>query len=142
MKKETIIAIVLGISLGILVAVVIVVKNRQLEIQKSKPISLTRVTPSPISQNITTDSLEIVEPQNGAIVNANSVTIKGKVAKDSLIVVQSQIKTQVIKATSEELNIPFPLALGENVIDIVVYPKDSNVSVKEKQLAVYYLDEQ
>lgn len=142
MKKETIIAVVLGIGLGILVAVGIVIKNRQFEIQKMKAISLTQITPTPFSRNISTETLEITEPQTGAIITTNSVSIKGKVSKGSLIVIQSQLKTQVIKDAPEELSVTFPLALGENSIDIVTYPKDTQLSVKEKQLQVYYLDEQ
>jgi hypothetical protein len=143
MKKETIIAITLGIGLGIIVAVFIVFKNRQSQIQKGTALTTSlSISPTAPAQNNNIIALDIVEPTNGTIVNKNSVTIKGTVAKDALVVIQSPIKNLTIKTTSETLDTAFPLALGENVIHIVVYPKDSHVSVKEKELQVYYLDEQ
>lgn len=143
MKKETLIAIVLGIGLGIIVAVVLVVKSRQVQIQNAKTITAPiSITPTPLIKNINIDVLEISDPQDGAIVNTDSVVLKGKVAKDSLVVIQSPIKTEVIKNAPEILSVRFPLAFGENVIRITVYPKEQQISVKEKELQVYYLDEQ
>lgn len=143
MKKETAFAIVLGIGLGIIVAVFLVIKNRQVQIQNAKPITASlSITPTPLIKNINSEILEISEPETGIIVKTNSINIKGKVAKESLIIIQSPIKTQVIKSSSEELNVNFPLAFGENAIHITVYPKDVQMSVKEKDLQVYYLDEQ
>lgn len=143
MKKETIIAVVLGIGLGVVVAVFLAFKSRQAQIQKTNPLSSElSISPTPPKTSSSVEALEISEPQNGTIVNSNTVTIKGKVAKDSLIIIQSPIKTQVIKNSPEDLNTQFPVALGDNIINIVVYPKDSQVSIKERQLEVYYLDEQ
>ncbi len=143
MKKETSIAIVLGIALGIIVAVALVLKNRQVQIQNSRPITtVLSITPTPIVKNINVEALEITEPQNNAIISSNSVSIKGKVAKDSLVVIQSPIRNVIVKNAPEDLNVNFPLALGENVIHITVYPKDPQLSVKEKELKIYYLNEQ
>jgi hypothetical protein len=143
MKKETVIAITLGILLGVIVAVVLVLKTRQAQIQNSNPITTTLgVSPTPIISSYTVDVLEITSPEDGTIVNKNSVTITGKVAKDSVVIIESPVKQVVIKNSPETLNVDFPLAFGENVIKITAYPKDSHVSAKEKDLQVYYLDEQ
>lgn len=143
MKKETVIAVVLGIGLGVIVAVVLVLQNRQAQIQRSKPITTSLAnTPTPLIKNINVEALEISEPQTGTIVNSNSITIKGNVAKDSLVIIQSQIKTQIVKNSPEKLEVSVPLAMGENVIHITVYPKDQQISTKEKELQIYYLDEQ
>lgn len=143
MKKETVIAIMLGIGLGVVVAVTVVLKNRQAQIQQAKPITTSlNVTPSPLIKNLNIEVLEITEPQNGNVVNANSIMIKGKVAKGSLVVIQSAIKNLVVKDAPEKLEVKFPLALGENIINIVAYPKDRQISSKEKKLQIYYLDEQ
>lgn len=143
MKKETVFAVVLGIGLGVIVAIFLVVKSRQAQIQNSKPITASlSITPTPLAKNINADILDISQPETGTIVNANSVIIKGKVAKESLVIIQSPIKTQVIKNSPEDLNVNFPLAFGENVIHMTVYPKDTQMSVKEKDLQIYYFDEQ
>ncbi|QQG44761.1 MAG: hypothetical protein HYW86_02495 [Candidatus Roizmanbacteria bacterium] len=142
MKKETIIAIVLGIGLGVIVAVVLVIQNRAAQIKRSKPITTAlNSIPTPLVKNINVEVLEINNPQSGEIVSSKSVTIKGKVAQGSLVIIQSQIKTQIIKDSPEKLEIDFPLAMGENIIHITVYPKDQQINSKEKELKIYYLDE-
>jgi len=70
------------------------------------------------------------------------VVIKGKAAKDSLIVIQSPVQDIIIKNDKEEFSATMSLAIGENVIHISVYPKDQQGKGQEKELRVYYLDEQ
>ena len=39
-----------------------------------------------------------------------------------------------------DFKISFPLALGENVIKIVAYPKNKTFRPQEKDLKIYYID--
>ncbi|MBI4004696.1 hypothetical protein HY358_01005 [Candidatus Roizmanbacteria bacterium] len=143
MKKETLIAIVLGVGLGIVVAVFLVIKNRQAQIQKSKPITTTlAASPTAVTSNSNVEVLTLLEPQDGIIVKTNKTIIKGTVAKDSLVIIESPIKNIIVKNAPEKLDVEFPLALGENIIHITVYPKDPKIASKEKVLKVFYLDEQ
>lgn len=143
MKKETLIAIILGIGFGVVVAVFLVIKSRQLQIQSSKPITTTlSITPTPLIKNINLEILDITEPKSGDILNSNSVKIQGKTAKDTLIIIQSPLKTVVLKNTDDNFSVDFPLSMGENMLHITAYPKDGQISTKEKDLQVYYLDEQ
>lgn len=146
MKKETVIAVVLGIGLGVIVAITLVIRNRQIQIQNIKAISTgLRISPSAVTGSNKKDQatvFEITNPADDAIVSTNSVNIKGKVAKGSVVVISSQVKVQVIKDAPEILNVDFPLALGENRITITAYPKEKNSVTREKQLHIYYLDEQ
>lgn len=143
MKKETIIAILLGVGLGLVVAVLVTLKTRHKETQKVSPISnQLHVTPTVIAKPMQTSILEISEPQDGAITTTNSVLIKGHAPKDSLIIIQSPLETITLKNDTEDFSQKFSLALGENIIVVTAYPKDQQGVGTEKDLKVYYLDEQ
>ncbi len=142
MKKETVIAILLGIGFGVVVAVGVVVKNKQVQLQKALPLLNTTRVPTPSITTDTSDVLDLTSPENGKVVTTNSITLTGKVSKGSTVIVQSSVKTVIIKNSSEDLNVDFPVAFGDNIIDIVVYPKDSQLRTREKTLEIYYLDEQ
>ena len=47
-----------------------------------------------------------------------------------------------MKVTSDTFSADFPLAFGENVITVSEYQKDTQAVAQEKELKVYYLDEQ
>lgn len=142
MKKETIIAIFLGIMFGIIVAMVMISKNKEKEMEKSKPIT-TNITSSPIITLPVAkfQNFEIIEPKDGLIFNKKNIVIKGKAVAGSLIVIQSPIKEVVLKNIKEDFTVDFPLALGDNVIRVSVYPKDTQIRAQEKELHIYYLDE-
>lgn len=144
MKKETYVAILLGIGLGIFAAIIMVVKTRENKIQKNLPVPTNTAKETPIAPINTADfqTFEISEPQNNAIVNKNSVSIKGKAPKDSLILIQSPIKDISIKNENEQFFVDMPLVFGENIIRIAVYAKNSQSNSREKELKIYYLDEQ
>lgn len=143
MKKETVMAIFLGIVFGIVVAVFMILRTKEAEIEKAKPITSGLKTQPTISLKISQlKILEITEPSDGSIINKKNIAIKGKVSPGSLVVVQSPIKDIAFKSTKEDIAVDFPLTLGENVIRISVYPKDAQLRFQEKELKVYYLDEQ
>lgn len=141
MKRETIIAIVFGIILGGILAVVIITKNKQNQISKNKAVApISKITPS-VAFKTNSQNLDISEPISGVIVYNNSITIKGKADKGATIFLQSALKDQVYKNEKTDFEIKFPLAFGENTIKITVYPQDSQLKIQEKELKVYYLEE-
>lgn len=143
MKKETITAIIFGIILGGILAVTLIVKNRDSQLNKNKTIAPKEKTnQSSMAGNVNLKPLEITEPSDRAIVNKNSVTIKANTIKNSLIVIQSPIKEMVFQTDKDQFSVDFPLVYGENVIRVAVYPKDKQLRAQEKELRVYYLDEQ
>ncbi|MCX7881459.1 MAG: hypothetical protein N2482_03055 [Patescibacteria group bacterium] len=142
MKKETIIAIILGIVLGITSGVMVVFESREKDLKKNKPMTnqqKTIVIPTIKISPILT-FLEIDESFNGKITAEESIKIKGKTNKNSLIIIQSAIKETLLTNEKESFEIDFPLALGENVIRITVYPKDKTASPLFKELKIYYLE--
>ena len=141
MKKETMVAIFLGLLFGGVVAVFISFKSKDIELAKNKVIAPPPdKTSSPNPSGIEQQSLELTEPADRAIVENNTVRLKGTALKDSLIVVQSPIKDLIINNKQEKFDLEFPLALGENSIKIVVYPKEKQFRPQEKFIKVYFID--
>lgn len=141
MKKETIIAIFFGLLFGGVVAVFISLKSRDIELSKNKVIAPPKE--KVLSVNLTGTEMQplvLTEPANDAIFEKNIIRFKGTVAKDSLIIIQSPIKDLIVKNTQEKFDLEFPLALGENSIKIVVYPKEKQFRPQEKFIKVYYID--
>ena len=141
MKKETMVAIFLGLLFGGVVAVFISFKSKDIELAKNKVIAPPpdKVS-SPNSSEIELRSLELTEPADRAIVENNTVRLKGTALKDSLIVIQSPIKNLIVSNKQEKFDLEFPLTLGENSIKIVVYPKEKQFRPQEKFIKVYFID--
>lgn len=139
MKKEVGLAIFFGVGLGLFVAFLMV-----FQIRKIQPKGAT-VTPSPqvkVKEEKAASTLQITEPKDDTITSKKSITVAGRAEKDTLIVVQSPLSESVVKSTKEAFSVPFDLALGENVIDVTVYPSTSSARIQHKTVTVYYLDEQ
>ncbi len=141
MKKETIIAIIFGIIFGSIVALIILAKNKEIQLTKTKTLAPTEKLTQVAKNNNIIKQFEISEPPEGTIVSEASIVIKGKAERDSLIVVQSPSKDVVFKNDKEDFSLKFPLVNGDNSIKITMYPKDPQGRSQEKSLHVYYLNE-
>lgn len=143
MKKETVYAILLGVTFGVVLSLVMIFKTKDSQMGKSKPLtSEKKVVPTIQDSNLTAQTFKINEPQDRQIFNTKSISIKGVAEKDSVLIVQSPIKDIVFKVEKEEFSVDMPLALGENVISLTLYPKNSQGRSQQKELRIYYLDEQ
>ncbi|MFA5769930.1 MAG: hypothetical protein WC894_00355 [Patescibacteria group bacterium] len=141
MKKETLIAVFLGLLFGGIVAVFISLKSKEIELSTNKVIAPPKENVSvPNLTGIKMESLELSEPANNAIFEKNTIHFKGTAAKDSLIIIQSPIKDLVVKNIQGKFDLEFPLALGENSIKMVVYPKEKQFRPQEKFIKIYYID--
>lgn len=141
MKKETSVAIGMGIVFG-LVFSFLVIANTQKNRSVSQKTSTQKTRPVTTEQQTVATPITITEPNDNAIVAAASVTIKGKTDKNSFIIIQTQIKDTSFTTVTEGFEQTIPLALGENIIHITAYPKGSSGKVQEKELHVYYLNNQ
>lgn len=140
MKKEIGIAIFCGVLLGLVVAAVMISRIRTLENRRGLP-GEAQISPAVKNLNAQLQTLEITEPKDQAVVLKNSVRIRGKTVKNSLIVIQTPIKDVLMNNKAETFSADVPLALGENVIVIASHPKGIQQSSQEKTIKVYYLDE-
>src|SRR3989344_888526 len=134
MKKETIIAIFLGLLFGGILAVFISFKSKEMELAKNKVIAPPKENLSSSNSSGIVQTLELTEPADKEIFEVSTIHLKGTAAKDSLIVVQSPIKDITVVNKEKTFDIEFPLALGENSIKIVVYPKEKQFTPQEKSL--------
>lgn len=146
MAKESVIAIVLGLVLGVAVALAAVVytvniqKKQNTQIQKETASSSSSLVSVTIPPTVTVlRSLEISSPQSGSTSQEKTIVIKGIAGARTLIVVQSPIKTQSLNTDKEAFSIDFPLALGENVITVSAYHEAAVIPV-QKKLYIYRLN--
>ena len=140
MKKETLVAVFLGLLFGGIMAVFISLKSKEIELSTNKVIAPPKENVSLPNLTEIEQPLKLSEPADNAIFNKDIIRFKGTAAKDSLIIIQSPIKDLVVKNTSEKFDLEFPLALGENSIKIVVYPKEKQFKPQEKFIKVYFID--
>lgn len=141
MKKETIIAIILGLLFGGVVAIFISLKSKDIELSKNKVIAPPKE--NIVSPNLTSTEmqpLDLTEPANNAIFDKDIIRFKGTAVKDSLIIIQSPMKDVTVKNINGKFDIEFPLALGENSIKMVIYPKEKQFRPQEKSIKIYYID--
>jgi len=144
MKKETSVAVFLGIFFGLILGLFLIFKNKQLQLETTKsltPKTKVTVTVIPLKKD-NVQFFTIEKPSDGIIVDSDKIYIEGKASSGSTIVIQSPVSQLTNKVTSDKFKIEFPLALGENVIGITAYPKDSQIRPVEKKITVYYLDNQ
>jgi len=143
MKKETLFAICLGIAFGVGVSFFMISRSKDSQLGKTKPLtSEKKSATASVKDEVQTQSFTLTEPQDKQIVLKNSVAVKGSAAKNDLLIVQSPIKDLVYKLEKDDFEINMPLALGENVITLTIYPANSQGRTQQKELRVYYLDEQ
>ncbi|MBI5127645.1 hypothetical protein HZA76_04290 [Candidatus Roizmanbacteria bacterium] len=142
MKKETIFAVFLGIVFGGLLGLFLISKNKEIQLNKNKVIAPTGLNDRSVPQtDLNFQPLDISEPKDSSVLDNSSVSIKGKATVNSLIVIQSPIRDMVLKNEKQDFKVDFPLALGENIIRVVIYPENKQLSIQEKSLRVYYLQE-
>ena len=139
MKKETILATVFGVLLGLIVAVILILVLRP---SGKERIERTKSTLTPkISKNSNLMPLEIKEPSDRKISEDNTIKITGKAKKGSLIIIESPVSQEVLTNKQESFNIDFPLTRGENLITIRAYVDKTQTIPQMKTLKVYYLNE-
>ena len=139
MKKETILATVFGVLLGLIVALILIFFLRpsgKERIEESK----STLTPKVVKNNIV--PLEIKEPSDRAISDKDTITISGTAKKGSLIIVESPISEEALTNKNESFKLSFPLARGENLITIRAYVDRTQTVPQIKTLKVYYLNEE
>ena len=133
MKKESTVAIILGIVFGIIIAIGIIMyqtsKNTQPNIIKAG------ITPT-ININNTDLPLTVSKPNDLTITNNATIKIEGQSKKGSLIIIQSPGNQLVDKLKTDRFNFNFDLSPGENIIKISVY---NQPLINNKTIKIYYL---
>jgi uncharacterized membrane protein YciS (DUF1049 family) len=107
MKKETLIAVIFGVGLGILLALFFVLRSKENQLTKAKPISNLTKTITPKLKLIEAPTLELTAPADKQVVASNTIKIQGKANKNALIIINSPIKELVFKNDKENLALIF-----------------------------------
>jgi hypothetical protein len=141
MKKDIIIAIILGFVTGSLVAAIILNFPYILSIVNKKKDTTAAV----IQPNIKKDStalitLDILDPQDDSLAATKSMTIRGKTQKDNTVILEFDLNQDVTSA-SDDGNFTFPVNLNYGTNDILLTAYNQNGESVSKTVSVMYQDE-
>lgn len=149
MKKESIVAILVGFGLGLTAALTILVLPQKIShfkldipfITQKDKVSV-RVDQDSSVQTITPTLKKLVvdEPKDRLITQKSPLTVGGTAAPNSLVVLLT-INNAAATTTDEEGKFEFKADLdeGRNDIQLTAYPKDKEPEVNS--IVVYYIEE-
>lgn len=137
MRKEVILAIVGGVVLGLLVIGGLWWTN------KATTEESLNITPTPVLEQPPTLtpasslSLEIISPEDESIIEEEKITLEGKTAPESVVVVIYPEGENIVEA-DEEGNFETEITLvgGANEIKVTAYDEEGNQA--EKNLTLVY----
>jgi hypothetical protein len=136
MKKEIIIAIVIGFILGLIITFGVYTANRALKAQKKPTSNLPPVeeaTPEPLP----TTTLEISEPENNIVVKNNEITVSGTTApKTPVAIIAEEFQGFAFSDDDGVFSLDVPLVGGANEIRVVSVPKEGEK--QEKILTIVF----
>ncbi len=135
MKKESFIAVLLGVGAGVTIAILLITNSKSKNADSKKIIS-PAVTPTVAIVQEQIFSLNIKSPANNSSTTKDSITITGSAPKNSLIVINSATGDKTFKTEKENFKTDFPLSLGENAIYVTAYSQKNSAS---KTLKIYNL---
>lgn len=137
MRKEVVIAIILGFALGLVITFGIWKANKALRKEEvvEEPVVVATVTPEPTP--MPEFALEIFSPEDEGISSEDKVTITGKTLPDSVVAVIYEKGEEIVETDSVgNFEVEVTLVSGTNEIKIVAFgPEGEEVS---KDLNIVY----
>ncbi|MBI4033263.1 MAG: hypothetical protein HY377_02005 [Candidatus Blackburnbacteria bacterium] len=129
MRKEVLVAVFIGAVLGLAIAFGIWRANQAFS-PKEKIATEQEAAPAP-EEEVTQGQLVIAQPQEGALVSQDKITVKGSAQPGATIVTLTNSAESVTTAGgSGNFEQEIELSGGANEITIVAYDKDGNESRK------------
>lgn len=134
MRKELIVAIVIGLSLGLILTFGIYTANQAIKQKKTvKTIEVVQTTPSPLPPV----GLIIENPENNLVVTKTPLAINGKTSPEAVIAAYSEEAQSFAQADEEGFfSLNLGLAAGSNKITLQAI--NENDEVEEKKLTIVY----
>lgn len=128
MKKEVLLAIIIGITLGLIIMAgvkfnslksIITGNEKQTTIADAvSPVPTSTITPTPES-NLT---ISILSPENESIIETSSVELTGKTSPLSTVVIIAEEDEIILQSGAQgEFETSVDLIGGENIIEITAY---------------------
>jgi hypothetical protein len=141
MKKEVIIAIVLGFGLGLVITFGIwsTYQNIQKTTATPTPTIIPTTTesvseePTPITTKL---EISVDSPANNSIFSNEEILLSGSVTKESVIVVFYEEGEKIIETDNKKFETEISLVGGANRIRIKAFDEDDNET--EKTIEVIY----
>jgi hypothetical protein len=134
MKKEVLIAVIVGFSLGLIITFGIYRAQKSLSDRAANKNATEESTQIDSTSNI---SLSITQPEDGSITDKDTITVGGIAKKNSLITVISPEDHQATQADElGNFSVEFSLEVGENQIHIKSVSDDN--TKQEKTISVVY----
>jgi len=124
MRKEAIIAIILGLFLGLVFTIGIYTANQAVKDKKTEQtLETTQTSPSPSP----TIGLQLTQPENNIVVNQPNVKISGHSSSEAVIAAYSEDKEIFSQADEDgDFSFDFPLSAGSNKITIISINGEEN----------------
>lgn len=132
MRKEVIIAIILGFALGLVITFGIWKANKALKKEEVEevPVVVEQVTPEPTP--IPVFALEIFSPIDEAIVDEDSLTITGKTSPGAVVAVISEEGEEIVEVdTAGNFEVEVELVSGINEFEITAFGEEGDEATQE-----------
>lgn len=140
MRKEVLVAILLGAVLGLAIAFGVWRANIALNaVPQTQQLTQSDTTPSN-GQETTNGTLIITEPENNTLTASGTVTIKGKAEKNSVIIITSPTD-EVSAVADSQGNWSQDIKLEAGANAILVMSINENGQEESEELTVTYSKE-
>ena len=140
MKKDIVIALIVGLVLGGATAITIV--NLPTMIKKPQKPEIGETVPTAIPTPISSGQLELVinQPVDEAIVSTKSLNVSGKTNGGKTVVLETDLEIET-KESSPNGSFSFPVNLTEGTNNILVTAYNENNQSETKTLTIFYTSE-
>ncbi|MFH2061764.1 MAG: hypothetical protein ABIJ43_02150 [Candidatus Beckwithbacteria bacterium] len=138
MKKEALIAIVVGLILGLIITVGIYTANRSINQLKANKVAKSDTTATPLPPNQPEEkSLEITSHESFDLINQSEVTLSGIAWSDAVIALLTEDQELLTTADPDGIfSFNFDLIKGYNEIQVIA--TDDTGETNSKSLILTY----
>ncbi|MBI4057831.1 hypothetical protein HY405_00735 [Candidatus Microgenomates bacterium] len=140
MRKEVLIAIILGAALGLAIAFGVWRANIALSPKKTTQETTSTATPTSTPSSTPEFSLVVTQPEDEALVDTQTITVEGKTLPGATVIITSPADEQIVLAGSDgTFTREIKLESGANTVLITTI--NENDETVEQQITVTYSTE-
>ncbi|HBC45208.1 MAG: hypothetical protein UX08_C0025G0011 [Candidatus Collierbacteria bacterium GW2011_GWB1_45_35] len=123
MRKEVLLAVIFGVLLGAIILIGINLANNSVSsLPSSNDTSSTKTVPTPSPAK---KSVEIISPQNHAVISEKTISLSGKATPDANLTIITEIDDLIIQSSAEgTFSAQINLIAGENTITVTTLLPD------------------
>lgn len=137
MKKETGIAVFLGILAGVAIALFVIFGARSQQ-KTNGTIMQADVTPSVTVAANEVSPLAITQPLEDSVTESKTTIVKGSAQKGALVVIQTVGDEAIFRNTDKNFSQEVHLVPGENIIKVTTY---SSKTIDSRSVTIYLIEE-